>query len=144
MKKILGILVLGLLLCGNAYANLLSFKKYAKCKYKTKGGTMINYSTWDYFNLKKNVEYFAFDKGYFYYTYNAGNKEFDSSRKVAGSDDTSKWSFKFSNEDQSARLQITFNTVNGELKIIEQNNLGGYLIFTCDKINKNKLPKSKF
>ena len=53
MKKFLGIVVLGLMLSSNAYANLLSFKKYAKCKYKTKGGTMINYSTWDYFNLKK-------------------------------------------------------------------------------------------
>ena len=46
MKKLLGIVVLGLLLCGNAYAKSIKFKKYAKCKYKTSGGTMINYSTW--------------------------------------------------------------------------------------------------
>ena len=54
------------------------------------------------------------------------------------------WSFKFSNEDQSARVQMKFNTVSGELEIREDRNLGGYLIFICDKIRKNQLPKSKF
>ena len=58
---------------------------------------MINYSTWDYFNLK-NVEYFAFDKDYFTTRTMLNRNLID--RKVAGSDDTSKWSFKFSNEDR--------------------------------------------
>ena len=69
--------------------------------------------------------------GHFYYTYNIGNKEFDSSRKIAGRNNASMWSFKFSNEDQSARVQMKFNTVSGELEIREDHNLGGYLIFIC-------------
>lgn len=144
MKKLLLIVVLGLLFFNNANAKLFNLKTYAKCNYKETGGTSILYATRQYFYLKKNVEYFAFDKENFYYTYNIGNKEFDSSRKIAGRNNASMWSFKFSNEDQSARVQMKFNTVSGELEIREDRNLGGYLIFICDKIRKNQLPKSKF
>ena len=34
-EKLSRFVVVGLLLSGNAYANLLSFKKYAKCEYKS-------------------------------------------------------------------------------------------------------------
>ena len=60
MKKLLVIVVFGLLLSGNAYANLFNTKTYAKCKYQSQSGK-ISFSTAN-FQFSNYVEYFAFDR----------------------------------------------------------------------------------
>ena len=79
MKKLfLSILVICSLLSGNAYANLFNTKTYAKCKYQSQTGK-INLNTAN-FQTNSYVEYFAFDKEFFYFKYNVANKDFDTKR----------------------------------------------------------------
>ena len=141
-KKIILIVLFCLLLNGNAYANLFNTKTYAKCKFQLQSGS-IHFSTAD-IHTKRHVEYFAFDKEFFYYKYNIANKDFDTKIAHDDGDQSVKQSFGFFNEDKSAPLVMIFDGAVGELKVIETPGTNGYLKFSCDKIRKNKLPKSKF
>ena len=140
MKKLLGIFVLGLLLNGNVYASLFSLKKYAKCEFKKQEGRMLIESM-DVTN-SKNFEYFAFDRDNFYNQYNIGEKKFDKAFKIIGETSSNKWSEYFYNQNRSESFQIIFDTATGIMKL--KNKGSGVLYFSCNKIGKNKLPKSKF
>ena len=134
-------MVLGLLFSVSANANLFGLKTYAKCEYEATyelSGVSLSY-----FYKKNYVKYFAFDKENFYYKYNIAKKDFD--RQIAHEDgsDPVKYSNKFPSEDGTARLSLIFDGTTGELKV-QQQTLGGSITFKCDKIRKNKLPKSKF
>ena len=141
MKKLLGIVVLGLLLSGNANANLLSFKKYAKCEYKSQIGKFkLNV----YLDIQKGYfENFAFDKKYFYYKYNIAEKEFDEKVEHNDGNETIKHSYRFYIDENPDPIKIIFDGSIGELKFTTLPNRGS-LIYSCEKINKNQLPKSKF
>ena len=143
MKKLfLSILVICSLLSGNAYANLFNTKTYAKCKYQSQTGK-INLNTAN-FQTNSYVEYFAFDKEFFYFKYNVANKDFDTKIAHDDGDQSEKRSYGFFNDNKSAPLVMIFNGTNGELKVIETPGSNGSLNFSCEKIRKNKLPKSKF
>tara|TARA_B100000902_G_C26752003_1_gene641360 strand:- start:132 stop:560 length:429 start_codon:yes stop_codon:yes gene_type:complete len=142
MKKLLGIVVLCLLLCGNAYANLFNTKTYAKCKFQSQSGK-ISFSTAS-FQLSNYVEYFAFDKEFFYFKYNIANKDFDTKIAHDDGDESMKRSYGFFNDDKSAPLVMIFDGTTGGLKVIETPGSNGSLKFLCEKMRKNKLPKSKF
>ena len=142
MKKILSIVVISLLLNGNAYANLFNLKTYAKCKYQSQTGK-INLNTAN-FQTNSYVEYFAFDKEFFYFKYNVANKDFDTKIAHDDGDESMKRSYGFFNDDKSAPLVMTFDGTTGGLKVIETPGSNGSLKFLCEKMRKNKLPKSKF
>ena len=140
MKKTITILILIFLYSESVQANLFNTKVYANCKYSQLSN--INLVTYN-FARKDYVKYFAFDNEFFYFKYNILNKNFDTKIAYDG-EDTIKRSYGFFNDDKSVSLKMTFNKANGKLRIIESAGSNGYLDFTCEKINKNKLPKSKF
>ena len=140
-KKLLVIVLLGLLLNGNSNASLFSLKKYAECKYKSQVG---KFKLSVYLDLRKeDFRYFAFDKKYFYYKYNIAEKDFDEKVEHNDGNETIKHSYRFYINDNPDPLKIIFDGSIGELKFTTLPN-NGSIIYTCDKINKNKLPKSKF
>ena len=141
MKKLLGIVLLGLLLNGTSYASLFSLKKYAKCEYKSQVG---KFKLGLYLDLqKRDFEYFAFDKEYFYYKYNIAEKDFDEKVEHNDGNEPIKHSYRFYINDNPDPLKIIFDGSIGELQFTTLPN-NGSIIHRCDKINKNQLPKSKF
>ena len=140
MKKTITILILIFLYSESVQANLFNTKVYANCKYSQLSN--VNLATYN-FARKDYVKYFAFDNEYFYFRYNTLNKNFDTKIAYDG-EDAIKRSYGFFNDDKSVPLKMTFNRANGKLRIIETDASKGYLEFICEKINKNKLPKSKF
>ena len=142
MKKLLGIVLIGIMLNGNSYGSLFSLKKYAKCEFKSqvkkfKLSLYLDITRKDYF------KYFAFDKEYFYYKYNIAEKDFDEKVEHNDGNEPIKHSYRFYIDDNPDPLKIIFDGSIGELKFTTLPN-NGSMIYTCDKINKNQLPKSKF
>ena len=95
------------------------------------------------FYRNKYVEYFAFDKESFYYKYNIAEKSFDSSRKIFGNDSSISWSGFIFNDDRTEEIQFIFDNATGILEIRNRKQ-DGSIYFSCNKIGKNKLPRSKF
>ena len=122
---------------GGNTASLLSFKKYAKCKYESQKGVILQ-STRKFYGYKY-VEYFAFDKENFYYKYNIREKNFDWDAKIVGKDSSLLWS----GFHHKPEVQLVFDSATGtlEIKTRKQN---GSIYFLCSKISRSKLPKSVF
>jgi hypothetical protein len=136
MKKLLVIIVLGLLWSWNVNAGLLSFKTYAKCKAITSGEI-----SWEIFHFvnKKNFKFFAFDQEFFYFNYNIAEKTFEkiqhkSGKKVKKEAIRTFYSKKW--------IDIEFDGTDGMLTFSHDGEYKYQL--SCEKIRKIDLPKSKF
>ena len=145
MKNFLGIILIILLFSIKANASLFNSKTYAKCEFRSQEFGLYD-GTLKY--KKDHFEYFAFDKEFFYYKYNIIGKEFHRSVEIINPGYNIKISRAFLNYDQSTQVEIIFNPIDGLLKIEQfksKNKKGtSSLNFDCNKISKNKLPKSKF
>jgi len=139
MKKILGIIVLGMLLSGSAYAGLFSFKTYAKCDFKYQVGKM-DFSILTEFP-SKILQHMAFDDENLYFKYNVANKEFDKLIKHDSGKEPIKTSNYFYNSEGNIKLRLQFDGTEGILKFMVGDS---YLFHECKKISKSKFPKSKF
>ena len=139
MKKILGIIVLGMLLSGSAYAGLFSFKTYAKCDFKYQAGGM-DFSIFKEFPTKI-FQYMAFDDENLYFKYNIANKEFDKLIKHDSGKKPIKTSNYLYNIEGNIKFRLQFDGTEGTLKLMERDS---YWLSDCKKISKSKFPKSKF
>ena len=122
MKRFLGIVVLGLLWCNTANANLFNLNTYASCK-KTSGP---NYSSvWELFG---NISY---DNNHLRFKYASYSKKFLIEERYSGTT-----ILKAIIKDDGSVYKIEFNKETGELEA-----RGTYdFSFRCYKIKKNKLP----
>ena len=113
----------------------------AKCDFKSQIGK-FRLST--ALEIEKGYfKYFAFDKEFFYYEYNIAKKDFDGVVEHGDGSDNLKNSYRFSIKDKSKLIRLIFDGAKGELRITEVPERGS-LIYSCNKIAKNKLPKPKF
>ena len=131
MKKILGFIVLSLLWSNNGFAELLSFKKYGKCK---------NISN-IYIINPKSLKYIAFDKKNFYLNYQSSTKKFGKTIRILRTIENRIETDSF--DIENTKYDIIFNKSEGHL-IIKNYRLNVISNYDCEKISKLKLLKSKF
>ena len=128
MKKILGILVLGLVLLF-FFKYTFSIKTYLKC---------------DPYNQDSNeILYFAFDKRYIWSNYDKINSEFKDRSKAKYGERyvTAIWdNIKINREEGSIIITPSLASIFFDLFKSEKTD---DLVLNCEKINKKKLPKKK-
>ena len=145
MKKLLVIMVLGLLLSGIAYTAEFSTKTYVNCEPKFKD---------DWFkNIITDVKYISINPTVFYYDWHSNKKEFlKKSKKLK------TWDYQYIikiNERWSGALfkweELTIDRYTGTMNIQKwyrdpskkETHVSSNREFQCEKIEKDDLPKIK-
>ena len=137
MKKLLGILVLGLLFCNNALAGMV----YLKCYWKTRYYPSIAENPIDKWNTTEYVNsdtpsYVAFDKKFVYYRYDEYEAKFNYKIPITKYGERK---IEFYDPDDDRELDI----IDRERGMIFFDNKIVVQGYDCSKISKSYLPKKK-